>query len=200
MIEVNLRYDGGGKFSAASHIDFRFLSDECDPGEQLLARLVRPRSNRENRLFHGVVKSAYDNQRGGPLFTEEEGGWLKLRAWLLCEAGHCDLHEFAHGSITEPVIRTLKQVYDHGFWSANRRTGVVRLRIAKSISFRLLKSDDFQPIKNKIFEIICTDIVPGTTPEQLMEIRHVGEAQSRETRTPASRQQERADRSEANAG
>lgn len=197
MIEVRLRYEGNGKISPASHEDYRTLCEEIEPGETIVARLVRERSSRENRLFHGAIKSAWDNQRGGPMFTEEEGGWMKLRAWLLCEAGHCDLQEFEPGAITPPVIRALKAVYPTCFWSADRRTGKIRMRVAKTIKFATLKHPDFQPIKDKVFELLCTEIVPGVTPEQLMEMAHAGRETTRAT---ARKQQKRDHRSDAAGG
>jgi hypothetical protein len=172
MIELWLRYDGGGRFSPASHVDFKTASENLRQGEEILARITRPRSNKENRLLHGAIKSAWDNQRGGPFFSEEEGGWLKLRSWLLCEAGHCDLHEFKRGSISPEVIQVLKQTHADCFWSADRRTGMIRMRRPRSIKFSLVNSDEFQPIKNKVLLLLCEVICPGTTPEMLMEIRH----------------------------
>jgi len=172
VIEMNLRHDGHGKFSPASHVDWKLAMEELDDGEVLLARLVRPRSNPENRLFFGAIKSAWDNQRGGPLFTEEDGGWERLRAWLLCESGWCDLHEFAPGSITKEAVQVLKQRDQAAFWSVVPDTGVIRVRFPKSISFKLCKSDEFQPVKRKVFDLLCNVICPGTTPEELMQIRY----------------------------
>lgn len=191
MIEARLRYEGNGRFSPGSHDDFVLVCSQFKQGEIVVARFVRERSSRENRLFHGAIKSAYDNQRGGPLFSEEEGGWLKLRAWLLCEAGHCDLHQFEPGAVTEPVIKVLKELHPTAFWSVGRLTGVIRLRIPKTIRFAVLKHPDFQPVKDKVMELLCNVVVPGTTPEELMEIRHVGRTN---TRAAKAVQQERADR------
>lgn len=172
MIEIRLKYDGGGKFSAADHQAWQDASDECEDGETYVARLVRPRSSPENRLVHGAIKSAYDNQRGGPMFSEEDGGWRRLRAWLLCEAGWCDMQEFKPGSITPEVIAVLKQRDQAAFWTANKRTGVIRVRFPKSISYRSCKHPDFQPVKTKMLALLCEVICPGTTPEQLMEERY----------------------------
>lgn len=172
MIEMHLKHEGAGRFSPASHVDWKLAMDELEVGETLLARFVRPRSVSENGLFFGAIKSAWDNQRGGPLFTEEEGGWERLRAWLLCEAGWCDLHEFAPGSITREAVQVLKQRDQAAFWTVLSESGVIRVRFPKSISFKLCKSDEFQPVKRKVFDLLCNVICPGTTPEELMQIRY----------------------------
>lgn len=190
MIELQLIYDGGGKFSPASHVDFRTACEELEQGERVVARLVRPRSSPENRLFHGAMKSAWDNQRGGPLFTEEEGGWLRLRAWCLCEAGWCDLHEFDAGAISKEAVAILKQRDQTAFWTVNRGTGKIRVRFPKSISFKACKHPDFQPVKGKVFDLLCNVICPGTTPEELMEIRYsrpkLGRKRSKSAASPAA--------------
>lgn len=172
MIEMNLKHEGAGRFSPASHVDWKMAVEELEEGETLLARLVRPRSNPENRLFFGAIKSAWDNQRGGPMFTEEEGGWERLRAWLLCEAGWCDLHKFDPGSISKEAVQVLKQRDQSAFWTVVAETGEIRVRFPKSISFKLCKSDEFQLVKRKVFDLLCNVVCPGTTPEELMQIRY----------------------------
>lgn len=168
MIEVRLKYRDGGAVEPASHIDWQMLADEFEDGEEIIARLTRPRSNRENRLFHSAIETAWHNQRGGPRFDEEEGGWRKLKAWLLCEAGHCELHEFPPQAISPAVVKVLKDITSSCFWSADRRTGKIRMRRARKITFKDLKSAEFQPVKNAVFEIITSAIVPGITIEQLV--------------------------------
>lgn len=172
MIELNVIHDGHGRFSPASHVDWKTAEEQLEVGEKLLARLVRPRSSPENRLFHGAIKSAWDNQRGGPLFTEREGGWERLRAWLLCEAGWCIMHEFEPGAITRPVVAVLKELHPTAFWTECCDGGWIRLRVPKSIAYRVCKSDEFQPVKRKVFDLLCNVICPGTTPEELMQIRY----------------------------
>jgi hypothetical protein len=173
MTEIRLRYDGNGKFSPASHVDYTTAIEEFEQGEEFVAKLTRPRSSRENRLFHGSIKSAYDNQRGGPRFEDEADvdGWMRLRGWLLCQAGHCDVHRFTPGALAPEAVATLRQVYGDAFWAVEEKTGAILMRVPKTVRFSTLKHPDFQPVKDKVFQILCNEIVPGTTPEQLMEIR-----------------------------
>lgn len=172
MIELRTKYEGEGRWRAASHVDWKIAIQECTTGEEMVTRFVRPRSSKENRLFHGAIKAAWNNQRGGPYYPEEEGGWMRLRAWLLCEAGYCDLYEFAPGSISREVVQVLKQRDQDAFWTVMPKTGVIRARFPKSISYKTLCADEFQPIKTRVFEILCNVVVPGTDPIALMEMAH----------------------------
>lgn len=175
MIELRLRYDGNGKFSPASHADYLDAIEDLHQGEEYVAKLVRPRSSRENRLFHGAIKSAYDNQRGGPRFDDRPDidGWERLRGWLLCEAGWCDVHRFVPGALAPEAVAILRQVVrSDTVWAVDTTTGHILMKVPRTIKFATLKHPDFQPIKTKIFAILCNEIVPGSTPNELMEIRH----------------------------
>ncbi len=212
MIELMVKHESAGLFRVTSRQDWEQAHDEIPIGCELRAEFKFPRSSPENRLVHGAIKSAYDNQRGGPMFSEEEGGWKRLRAWLLCEAGHCDLLEFSPGSISPEVIRALKQRDQESFWSADAKTGVIRLRIPKTIRFSVVKHPDFQPVKTKMLDLLCNVICPGTTPEQLMEQRYTRPKLTRkkvkndergaqiEQGRAAAEQQERTDRTVETAG
>lgn len=195
MTELRLRYDGNGKFSPASHVDYTAACDECQQGEEYVAKLVRPRSSRENRLFHGAIKSAYHNQRGGPRFDDRDDsdGWERLRGWLLCEADWCDIHRFKPGALAPEAITIMRQVVRADtVWAVDRTTGDILMKVPRSIKFATMKHPDFQPVKNKVFEILCNEIVPGSTPEQLMEIGHA--------RGDADQLRQRADHSNAGRG
>jgi hypothetical protein len=79
----------------------------------------------------------------------------------------------------ERTTKTGKQVHEEIYKdvsgrivSATLRDGVIRVRFPKSISFKLCKSDEFQPVKRKVFDLLCNVICPGTTPEELMQIRY----------------------------
>lgn len=176
MIEIEVRHTGDGRFEVTNKEHWEVCKTELDVGAVMMAELKFPRSSRENRLLHGAMKSAYDNQRGGPMFSEEDGGWLRLRAWLLCEAGHCHTYEFAPDGVTEATVRALKRrdvaegVYS--FWSRRSADDQVLCRTPRSIAFRVVRHPDFQPIKAKMLDLLCNVIVPGTTPEQLMEHRY----------------------------
>jgi len=176
MIEMRVIHEGEGRFSPASHADWKTAIEEIEPRQELVARFVLPRSSQENRLLHGAIRSAYDNQRGGPMFGEEDGGWKRLRAWLLCEAGHCNTETFKPGSLSECAVIALKRrdIREgvHSFWSQHQRTGEIICRTPLTIKFAVVKHPDFQPIKTRMLDLMCNVIVPGTTPEQLMEIRY----------------------------
>lgn len=176
MIEVEVKHTGDGRFEVTNKEHWEVCKTELTVGAVMMAELKFPRSSRENRLLHGAMKSAYDNQRGGPLFSEEDGGWLRLRAWLLCEAGHCHVYEFEPDGVTDATVRALKRRDAaegvHSFWSRRAGDGRIICRTPRSIAFRAVRHPDFQPIKTRLLDMLCNVIVPGTTPEQLMEHRY----------------------------
>lgn len=176
MLELHLKHEGDGRFTPQTRDDWRKACEELEPGEVLLARIVHIRSMPEHRLFFGAIRSAWDNQRGGPLFIEAEGGWERLRAWLLCEAGHCETITFDHGTMSESAALRLKRRDTgngvHSFWSVRQSTGTITCKTPLSVSHKLCKHEDFQPVKDRVFELLCNVICPGTTPEELMAIRY----------------------------
>ena len=173
MIELRLTVLEQGRFACADHDSYITAMEHLEPGEILRTQFTRPRSSQENRLFHGVISQAWHNQRGGPRFSDEDGGWERLKHWLLCETGHCDMHVFEPGAISPEVMAFLKADRRDAFWTVNERSGLITLRRAKTVRFADLKHPDFQPIKNKVFELVTSLIVPGTTVEEIMDMVRV---------------------------
>lgn len=177
MIELEVKHTGDGRFEVTNRQDWETAKQEIDVGAVLKAEFKFPRSSRENRLLHGAIKSAYDNQRGGPMFSEEEGGWLKLRAWLLTESGHCNVYEFDAAAISRETVQALKRrdaaenVYS--FWALRQADKKIICKTPRTIRFSVVKHPDFQPVKTRMIDLLCTVICPGTTPEQLMDERYV---------------------------
>ena len=176
MIDLEVKHEGDGRFVVTSRQDWETAKEEIPVGEVLRAQFTRRRSSPENRLLHGAIKSAYDNQRGGPLYGENEGGWRRLRAWLLVESGHFTACEFQPGSLTKEAIEVLKkrdndeEIYSS--WSVRPSTGVITCKTPRTIKFSVVSHHDFQPIKTEMLRLLTEVICPGTTPEQLMEERY----------------------------
>ena len=176
MIDLEVKHEGDGRFVVTSRQDWETAKEEIPVGEVLRAQFTRRRSSPENRLLHGAIKSAYDNQRGGPLYGDEEGGWLKLRAWLLVEAGHCHTYEFPDGALDKRAVIALKARDNaegiHSFWTLKQSTGAITCKTPRTIRFSVVSHHDFQPVKTEILRLLTEIICPGTTPEQLMEERY----------------------------
>lgn len=161
MLDLRLEYMGGGQFQTRTKLDFELAAQELTQGETLRCKLTKQRSIKANRLFHGIIEAAFDNRRGGP-GPEIVPTWRHLKAWVLCEIGHCEITVFEADAITPPVARTLRKTLDNVFFSARRETGEIVMRVAKQT--RNLSSQDFAELIDKTLTVICNVIVPGADP------------------------------------
>ena len=157
MIEVQLVYEGEGKFGCASKFDFTLAADKLGAGEVLTARLMHKRSGRQHRWFFSMVQAAWDNQRAGPRFDTAD----RLRHWLLIQAGHCDEKRFEPAAMTKEVAAWLRATRDDIDFATDNRW--IYARTAKSISYKACDHDTMCEIADRVVEVIMERIVPGST-------------------------------------
>ena len=156
-LELQLVYEGNGRFRTASRFDLTLAGDKLGPGEVIDATIGKKRSAKQHRWFFAMVASAFDNQTTGPHFDDSE----RMRKWLLIRAGHCTEQRFAPRAMTPEVAAWLRQTYDDidfatdGAW--------IYARIAKSIAWSECDGARMGDIADKVVDIICAEIVPGTT-------------------------------------
>lgn len=160
MLDLQLIHLGNGRFAAASRLDHD-LAAQLPVNGKVRARITQQRSSPEHRYFFAVISRAFENNRAGPSL-EECPTPEHLRAWLLIKAGHCDTQTFEPRAVTAPVVRWMKSVTPMTFWSV-AKDGTIIARTAKSISFSKADESVFNPIVNKIIDIIVAEVVPGTT-------------------------------------
>lgn len=171
-IDLMLRHVGGGKFQTASHIDYHAAVELLEVNELLRAVLTRRRSVRQNNLLHAMIQAAFENQRGGPSFDT----WEKLKAYLLIEAGHSEERRFSIGKIPHAqaalvcggFASVIRDRHEYMAAGIDRQRNEVVMRFAKSVAFRNATSDEMQPVVDRVLHKICTEIVPGTSPEALL--------------------------------
>ena len=159
MIELQLRYEGNGVFRVANRAALEVAAARAEQGQVYTARLTSPRSHEQNRYFHALVRDAYEQQRGGPVLPT----WMHLRNWLLCEVGHCEVQAFQPGAITREVAAWLRGRYDDVHWSTDGRQ--IYARTPKSINVARCEQDRMNQIVTAVVDVICKQVVPGTTPE-----------------------------------
>jgi len=164
VINLRLKYEGGGQFRVATRDDYDVATRELEQGEVLRSALTRPRSSDQNRMFHALCEEAFDNQTGGPRFET----WRHLKSWLLIQAGWCETHRFAAGSLTPQIAAALRHQFDTVDFSVDKKTGEIVMRFARSISFKECPADDFTRIMQKAIDVICEVIMPGTSKEDLI--------------------------------
>lgn len=156
MIELGLIYQGLGHFVAAAKHDTVTAEAQLETGDRVRARLTRPRSIEQHRWTFSLFQAAFDNQRGGPKVEN----WEQLRKWLLIQAGHCDVMAFEPGALTPHVAQWLRGKFGIEF-THDRKW--IYAKVAKSISFRAVDSDEMTRIANAVVDVICEVIVPGTS-------------------------------------
>lgn len=171
-VKIGVRYEGNGYFRAVSRYGHEEAEKKFKKGEALNAELRRPRSVGQNNLFHALCEAAFDNQRDGPDFAT----WRHLKSWLLIHAGECTEHRFKPGSLTKEVAAALRQQFDTVDVVSDKKTGEIVLRFANSISFDQMDGERFTKAFDKCVEIVCQQIVPGVTAEELIEMTKKGAA------------------------
>lgn len=170
-IDLKLEHVGGGQFRCRTRLDFDLCTREFGPGEPVRASITKRRSVRQNAFFHALVGAAFENQRSGPRCETA----AHLKSWLLIEAGHCDevrlsvagMNERDATAVARGMTAELKRRFDTVAVSFDPKSREIVMRFARSVSFRAADAEMFSGIVDRVAEIICAQIVPGTTPEQL---------------------------------
>lgn len=173
MLDLRVSYSGGGQFQARTRMDFE-LCQSFTVGEELRAKVGRKRSVRQNDFFHGLCEAAFENQRGGPSLPT----WRHLKSHLLIAAGHCEEARIGLkrlpgddvAAFVAPFAAALRRQFETVEVSYDQRRHEVVMRFAKSWKFEKADGDVAKAITARVVEIICSDIVPGVSPEALMDM------------------------------
>lgn len=155
-VDLELIHESGGRFRCSRGTDHALATGSFEDGERVLAKMSRLRSGRQNRWLHAMVHAAWENQTAGPPFEDSE----KLRKHLLIAANHCDVQVFAPGAITPAVSQWLRANFPGLQFTADRTS--IYGRIAKSISYKACDHDTMCAVADKVIDVICDQIVPGT--------------------------------------
>lgn len=170
--KIGVRYEGNGYFRAVSRHAHEEAERRFTRGEVMNAEFRKPRSVGQNNLFHALCETAFDNQRDGPQFQS----WRHLKSWLLIQAGECSEYRFEPGSLTKKVAAALRQQSETVDFVVNNATGEIVMRFAKSVSFDKMGHEGFTKVFDTCVDIICEEIVPGITREQLIAMAKKGMA------------------------
>jgi len=162
MLDLRLKYLGGGKFQTAGSLDFDLCGKELDEGETVRARVTHQRSVKQNAFFHALIAAAWENQRGGPQFPS----WEHLKGWLLIKVGHCDVKQFAANAMTAEVARHIRLTNPMADFTTDGES--IFMKTAKSVSFKSTSAEEMAPVVDAVVALICSEIVPGVTPAQLL--------------------------------
>ena len=157
MTELELIYEGRGRFVTADKGSLAIAHEEFGEGEVLTFRAAKKRSLRQLRWFFHMVHAALDNQRAGPDF---QGDPERLRKWLLIRVGHCNEKRFAPQAMTREVAAWLRETYSDIDLSTNGHEIIVRT--ARSISRKECGHDEMCAIADRVVDVICEEIVPGS--------------------------------------
>lgn len=164
---------GQGRFQTAQRLDFDLANKEFSSGELARAKIMRPRSVRQNNFLHALIEAAFENQRGGPQLPT----WRHLKSYLLVSIGHCDevRTQLPRGTNREEAVRftgslagALRRNYDTVWTTLDLKRSEVVMRFAKPTDFGSVDADEIREIVDGVVALICTEIVPGAEPEKLL--------------------------------
>lgn len=173
MIEIQVWKHADSSLRAASPLDLKLIQS-LERGEKYIARLQKPRSLKQNNLFHGLIQRAYENQTYGPRLES----WEALKGWLLVRAGHCEetavsvkgMLPSTAAVLSGAVAGALRQRTVYAETLVDRARAALIIRTPRSVSFAKADRETMQPVVDRVVDLICSEIVPGVTPEQLMDM------------------------------
>lgn len=173
MIELRLRYEGGGRFQTMTRLDLELAAGTFDQGEECAGKITHKRSLRQNNLFHACCEHAHDNQRAGPVLPS----WRHLKQWLLIRVEHCTERRTKVGNLSIAEAKAagaalalcLRSRDDYVAVSYDPKTFEFVERTAKSVRFTATMSDEMGELFDKVVTVICTEIIPGMDPEAFVE-------------------------------
>jgi len=160
MQTLAMTYEGNGQFRVANRAALEHAVSFMRQGEVYQFQRIKPRSRQQHRWFFALVQAAYDNQTAGPVFGDSE----RLRKWLLCKANWCRTRTFPPQAMTREVAAWLREESADMDFTVDRHTGEIHAHVAKSIAYRACPHEQMCIIADKVVDIICAQIVPGTSP------------------------------------
>jgi len=172
-IDLKLIYLGEGRFVTATASDLSTAVTGIKANEALRAKMTRRRSVQQNEFFHALIKAAFDNQRSGPQLPS----WEHLKAWLLIRAG-CEeirlplvgMAETDVARFLGPMAAALRRRYPSVETAYDQRSHECVMRFARSVRFDPVTGaspDEMHKITHDVTALICTEIVPGCTPDEI---------------------------------
>lgn len=173
-LTLELTYGGDGSFRTASPFDYKLAQRALGEGEVIRVSVSRGRSSKQNRMFYALVQAALDHQVHGPMLETAD----HMKAYLLIRAGHCNESRIplSKQSAKETMFAArrmsafLRQHYDFCETQYDDKRSDLVLRVAKPWRFSRTDHETATAVMERVVKEICENIVPGTTPEQLLDM------------------------------
>ncbi len=178
MFDLPLEYLGSGTFRTVSKAATLKANANCEKGEVLRAQFTRFRSIDQNNFFHGLIDATWQS-----LNTEEFTDPRHLKEWLLIEAGHVQedrirltMPKKHIGPVVEAMTASLRRRQTIIKVLYNEKRHELVMRYAGEWKFEKLEHDRATELTQRCVEIICNDLLPGTTPDEIFAMgkRYVG--------------------------
>jgi hypothetical protein len=164
VTDLRLKYIGNAHFVAASHADYQAAVAEFKLGEELVARLTRRRSLRQNNYLHVIIQNAHDSR---PEPDPRQPTWEHLKAHILNAVDHCDVKRFAPGSMTREVAETMRGAFYVEYFVDRKTCEIIQKTPRRT---RSLTKEEMGALIDRVLNYICRKIVPGTNPEDLRRL------------------------------
>jgi hypothetical protein len=162
-----------GPFRQGDQARWRDFLEPLKAGTCFKLKATLPRYLSDHNRFFAVVQKAFENNRSGHAFVDAE----HLRAWLLCEVGHCASFEVPADAAKVMGIEGystflcrlmhIAAARKHAFATVDENCGVITIKMPESLSWAKLDQRDFAPIRNACYALIESRIVPGVTIAEL---------------------------------
>lgn len=164
---------GAAPYRDPDRLAWRDFLDSLPSGTCFKVKLTRPRYLADHKRFFGIIHKAFDNNRSNIPFSDAE----HLRAWLLCEAGHCATFEVPGNAASvlgmngyaDFMCRMMYQAAarGHAFADADETRQAITIKMPHSVSWARLDQRSFAPVRDACYELIETRIVPGVSVADL---------------------------------
>jgi hypothetical protein len=171
-VRLLLRHIGEGRFVCASPTDLRLALAKCPTQQAMWHEVREPRSVKQSRWMHALIRKAFDNQRGDRFESPEH-----LRAYALCAVGHKKTATMpfpADPEMGRALVGFAQQLIaalvGEGSYAFVRRTDSgLAVDVPKTFAFDKLPHKEATRIVQAVADFLVSEDgpVPGATVEQL---------------------------------
>jgi hypothetical protein len=164
MVELRLKYDGGGRFYCTDPYSFSAAEAAYAPGVVVRAQTSEPKSKEQNGYLHAIIGEAWENQSHNtlaPMLPSPE----HLKAHILIAVGHEQQTMLPPGAITKEAAQLLRGRPKAPLIEWTQRQGSGHITMHEALTTKGLSMDEMSALIDKVVHYICEKVIPGTTPE-----------------------------------
>lgn len=142
MTTITLTYAGNGSFEASSNLDKSVISNNYRQGERVTFSDVKPRSYKNLKWWHAIVKKAWDN-----LPDHHVERWPTpehFRKAVLCAVGHSDISNEIYSTKEDALKAITAARFSDDYLVVFTEGNIATIMKAKSQSYKAQGQKDFK--------------------------------------------------------